>query len=363
MAQNPISNMQASVALTQYMPLQGVFPSQGGGGGNTGFYLGEIGTFAGSFAPAGTTASGQFAAINQNQALFSLLGTNFGGNGTTTFELPNLNGITMVGTGEASGVSTETIGQKSGSSSVTINYPQAPPNLLGQSKPFDNYQPSLGITYEIETLGVFPSMGGGPGVPLNTLGMIKAFAGNFAPAGYMACNGQLLLIAQNQALFAVLGTTYGGDGQTTFALPDLRGRDIIGAGAETPIGAKVGQKNVNLVNGQAPTPLGGPVAPFDNRQPSLAMQYVIALQGIFPTQGGAQDPSTPFLGQIVSFAGNFVPSGWALCDGSILAISQNTALFAVLGTFYGGNGQPTSRCPTSVTKSSSVLAAESCWER
>ena len=345
MAQNPVSNMQASVALTQYMPLQGIFPSQGGGGGNTGFYLGEIGTFAGSFAPAGTTASGQFAAINQNQALFSLLGTNFGGNGTTTFELPNLNGITMVGTGEASGVNSETIGQKSGSSSVTINYPQAPPNLLGQSKPFDNYQPSLGITYEIETLGVFPSMGGGPGVPLNTLGMIKAFAGNFAPAGYVACNGQLLLIAQNQALFAVLGTTYGGDGQTTFALPDLRGRDIIGAGAETPIGTKVGQKNVSLVNGQAPTPLGGPVAPFDNRQPSLAMQYVIALQGIFPTQGGAQDASTPFLGQIVSFAGNFVPSGWALCDGSILAISQNTALFALLGTFYGGNGTTTFALP------------------
>ena len=48
MAQNPVSNMQASVALTQYMPLQGIFPSQGGGGGNTGFYLGEIGTFAGS---------------------------------------------------------------------------------------------------------------------------------------------------------------------------------------------------------------------------------------------------------------------------------------------------------------------------
>ena len=337
MAQNPISNMQASLALTQYFPLQGVFPSQGGGG-NTGFYLGEIGTFAGAFAPAGTTASGQFAAISQNQALFSVLGTNFGGNGTTTFELPNLVGITMVGTGETSGLSPETIGQKSGSSSVLLNYPQAPPNLLGQSQSFDNHQPSLGITYEIETLGVFPSMGGGPGVPLNTLGMIKAFAGNFEAGGYMACNGQLLSIAQNQALFAVLGTTYGGDGTTTFALPDLRGRDIIGAGAETPIGAKVGQANVNLVNGQAPTPLGGPVTPFDNRQPSLAMKYIIALQGIFPTQGGGQDASLPFLGQIVAFAGTFVPSGWALCDGSILAISQNTALFAVLGTFYGGNG-------------------------
>jgi microcystin-dependent protein len=345
MAQNPISNMQASLALTQYMPLQGVFPSQGGGGGATGFYLGEIGTFAGAFAPAGTTASGQFAAINQNQALFSLLGTYFGGNGTTTFELPNLTGTTMVGTGQGAGLSLETIGQKTGSASVTINYPQAPPNLLGQSQSFDNHQPSLGITYEIETQGVFPSQGGGGGVPLNSLGMIKAFAGNFEAGGYMVCDGRLLSIAQNQALFALLGTTYGGNGTTTFALPDLRGRDIVGASAATPIGTKVGQANVNLVNGQAPTAIGGPVTPFDNRQPSLAMEYVIALQGIFPTQNGGQDPTTPFLGQVVSFAGNFVPSGWALCDGSLLSISQNTALFAVLGTFYGGNGTTTFALP------------------
>ena len=156
--------------------------------------------------------------------------------GTTTFELPNLNGITMVGTGRGFGPRSrndrpekrlvERIAQLPASSAQL--------NLLGQSQSFDNHQPSLGITYEIETQGVFPSQGGGPAVPLNTLGMIKAFAGNFAPAGYVACNGQLLSIAQNQALFAMLGTTYGGDGQTTFALPDLRGRDIIGASVLRP---------------------------------------------------------------------------------------------------------------------------------
>ncbi|HEX9327044.1 MAG TPA: phage tail protein, partial [Reyranella sp.] len=59
--------------------------------------------------------------------------------------------------------------------------------------------------------------------------MIKAFAGNFEASGYMACDGRLLSIAQNQALFSLLGTTYGGNGTTTFALPDLRGRDIVGA--------------------------------------------------------------------------------------------------------------------------------------
>ena len=56
------------------------------------------------------------------------------------------------------------------------------------------------------------------------MGVIKIFAGNFAPKGWAFCNGQLLSISQNSALFSLLGTTYGGDGQTSFALPDLRGR-------------------------------------------------------------------------------------------------------------------------------------------
>ncbi|WP_316819801.1 phage tail protein [Pedobacter gandavensis] len=62
------------------------------------------------------------------------------------------------------------------------------------------------------------------------LGMIKAFAGNFVPRGFMACNGQLIGIQQYAALYALLGTTYGGNGQTTFGLPDLRGRTVIGTG-------------------------------------------------------------------------------------------------------------------------------------
>lgn len=62
------------------------------------------------------------------------------------------------------------------------------------------------------------------------MGMVKAFAGNFAPRGFMFCNGQLISIAQNSALFALLGTTYGGNGQTTFGLPDLRGRTAVGWG-------------------------------------------------------------------------------------------------------------------------------------
>ena len=62
------------------------------------------------------------------------------------------------------------------------------------------------------------------------IGCIFHFAGNFAPRGFMLCQGQLLAISSNTALFSILGTTYGGNGQTNFALPDLRGRTAIGAG-------------------------------------------------------------------------------------------------------------------------------------
>lgn len=72
------------------------------------------------------------------------------------------------------------------------------------------------------------------------LGIIKLFAGNFAPRGWMQCNGQLLPISSNTALFSILGTIYGGDGVTTFALPDLRNRVAAGVSNTLPEGAMIG---------------------------------------------------------------------------------------------------------------------------
>lgn len=85
------------------------------------------------------------------------------------------------------------------------------------------------------------------------LGMIKAFAGNFVPRGYMACNGQLISVQYNSALFALLGTTYGGDGQATFGLPDLRGRAMIGTGqgpglpTNHILGEKIGTETTSIL--------------------------------------------------------------------------------------------------------------------
>jgi microcystin-dependent protein len=167
------------------------------------------------------------------------------------------------------------------------------------------------------------------------VGEIRLFAGNFAPFGWASCSGQLLSIAENQALFALIGTTYGGDGQNTFGVPDLRGRAIMHQGAgpglsDYVLGQPVGVETVTLTgqqishthpmyatvatgstgtpgtsvilaspgndfpiyNGTA-TPVSlanqavsaqGGGQPHENRQPYLAMTYIIALDGIFPSQ-------------------------------------------------------------------------------
>lgn len=170
------------------------------------------------------------------------------------------------------------------------------------------------------------------------LGEIKMFGGNFAPRGYALCNKQLLSISQNTALYAILGTTYGGDGVTTFGLPDFQGRSpvhwgngaglspvVIGesAGVEKvtlltsnmpmhnhPILASTGEgvSNIPLANGYlaaavdqdlnpinmytaAPTSTvtlnsttSGSSIPVENRSPYLAVSFIIALMGEFPSR-------------------------------------------------------------------------------
>ena len=90
------------------------------------------------------------------------------------------------------------------------------------------------------------------------IGEIVMFAGNFAPRGWAFCEGQLLSINQNQALFSILGTTYGGDGRTTFGLPDLRGRAVIGPGtgpglSPRQLGSRTGTETATLSVAQMPS--------------------------------------------------------------------------------------------------------------
>ena len=89
------------------------------------------------------------------------------------------------------------------------------------------------------------------------IAQIKLFAGNFAPRGWALCHGQLLAISGNSALFSLVGTTYGGDGRTTFALPDLRGRVAVSSGqgpglSNRPLGSRSGVESVTLNQLQLP---------------------------------------------------------------------------------------------------------------
>src|SRR3954449_11195634 len=105
------------------------------------------------------------------------------------------------------------------------------------------------------------------------VGEIRMFAGNFAPAGWMFCEGQLLPISENEILFQLIGTTYGGDGQSTFALPDLRGRIPLHFGNGFVLAETGGAESVTLTVNQIPahshallatTSLGTATTPQDN---------------------------------------------------------------------------------------------------
>lgn len=163
------------------------------------------------------------------------------------------------------------------------------------------------------------------------IGEIRLMSFGFAPRNWAQCNGQLLPINQNQALFSLLGTTYGGNGITTFALPDLRGRVPVHAGNTISLGQRGGAETVALTAAQLPAhrhalqsttdfanasvpggalpaakarggidvyvPAGSPLVPLnpaavantggsqphENRQPFETLNFCIALQGIFPS--------------------------------------------------------------------------------
>ncbi|WP_347219515.1 tail fiber protein [Chryseobacterium sp.] len=94
------------------------------------------------------------------------------------------------------------------------------------------------------------------------IGIVKLFAGNFAPRGWMFCDGSLLRISNNSALFSILGTTYGGDGITTFALPNLKGRIALGAGNVNaneyyPLGVMAGTTQNTILTSNLPSIAGG----------------------------------------------------------------------------------------------------------
>ena len=110
------------------------------------------------------------------------------------------------------------------------------------------------------------------------VGEIRIFAGNFAPAGWMFCEGQLLPISENETLFNLIGTTFGGDGQSTFGLPDLRSRIPIHQGNGYQLGETSGVEEVTLTVAQIPAHSHGAVASSDSGNSSSTGTYFAAGQ-------------------------------------------------------------------------------------
>jgi len=359
----PQTTVQPSLGLNYLVRTDGLFSK-----------IGEVTLFGGNFSPVGwLPADGRSLQISQYSLLFAVIGTTYGGDGQTTFALPDLRGRTAIGSGSGPGLTPQVLGSLTGTESVTLTAAQLPVHAhtlpasgatdpAGGGQPYSNMQPSLALNYMIPLQGVFPSRDG-PGFigiePL--LGSLELTTRSVAPQGYALAQGQLLAINQNQALFSILGTTYGGDGRTTFALPDLRGRAAIGADSVFDLGQSTGAESVSLTLAQMPahdhtlppssdfTGLTGGGLPQTNMQPSLGLNYIIALEGIFPPRGdgsglGGFDQG-PFIGEIGLFAGTFAPGGWALAAGQLLPISQYTALFSLLGTTFGGDGRTTFALP------------------
>lgn len=358
------STIQASLALTPLINIGGDF--------NT---IGEVRYFGGNFAPSGwLRAEGQTLMIAQNSALFSKLGTTYGGDGRTTFVLPDLRSRTATGTGSGAGLTPVSLGDQTGTENVqlgTNNLALHNHTLPGGGTTTDtgnatpssytNLQPGLGISYAVTAQGVYPSRAPGAGSLDPTLGFVTMSAASFLSPGFIKAEGQLLPIAGNDALFSLLGTIYGGDGRTTFGLPDLKGRTVIGEGTGTGLTQqRLGQTSgvESLVmsyssmgthsHGLSPsldfTDPAGLGSAVTNMQPTVAMQYLVRINGNFPSRGGLTD-SGPYLGEIGLFAGNFVPAGWVEADGQLLEISQNSALFSLFGTTYGGDGRVTFGLP------------------
>lgn len=140
------------------------------------------------------------------------------------------------------------------------------------------------------------------------VGEIRMFAGNFAPAGWMFCEGQLLPISENDTLFVVLGTTYGGDGQETFALPDLRGRIPIHQGNGFILGENGGVESVTLTTQQIPIHTHAFLASGDTATSnSPASQVLAATTAATVSAYGADAPKTNLLPSMITPVGGSQP--------------------------------------------------------
>lgn len=264
----------STLSMSQLAAISGLYPSPGDW--PAAFTAGMIQSYAGERDIFGAPpAIGQLLPISRFSMLYPILGTAFGGDGRVTFALPDLDRRSVVG---------------------------------GQKRGMDGPD-SLTMTYLIATAsrGVAPFVGA-----------IVAFGGTAIPSGWLAADGAFVSPGACPALFDAIGTTFGGDGEKVFALPNLDGVAAVGTGAGVALGQKVA-----------------------GRVPGLGLNYAICTgPGIYPSSDGrgAFPDDDPFLGQVLAYAGSALPKGWMACNGAMLPVAQFQPLFSLIGYAYGGSG-------------------------
>jgi len=362
----PVPTVQPSVVVQCLLANQGTYSSEGNGGSPAGGIpmLGEIRLFAGSILPAGFyPADGRLLPISANTALFSILFTTYGGNGFSTFALPDLRGRAIAGKDARPGLTAHGLGETFGLESVTVGLTELPPHthtgpggptgVTGGGFPLPTWQPSLALHPVISSFESFDAPG--------YLPEIRLFAGAFQPGPWQSCDGRLLSVDAYPELFAAIGITFGGDGLVSFGLPDLRSEVMLGAGAgpglpARSLGEYVGEEFTTITAARmashahalpsGTTGFAGSGQAFENHQPALALRFAIATNGVLPSADTPNFSELPTIGEIRPFASDGpLPSGWVYAEGQVLPIGSNIALFSVIGNAFGGGGGSTFSLP------------------
>ena len=240
------------------------------------------------------------------------------------------------------------------------------------------------------------------------LGEIRAFAFPYEIIGWRMCNGQMLSIEKASLLYGLIGTTFGGNGLSEFALPDIRGRMLLGQGQNpdtsfpnyaigymrgseaTVLGAAnlpahthalqcSSQAGTLNQDGKVCSPVtailaviqGGSLAyitteqagntnkpmdtdsisssggrdTFNNMSPFITLNYMISTQGAYPSDKEGSEQVESYLGEVRMFAFGLNPVGWLMCDGARLQVSEYQTLFSLIGTIFGGDGKKTFNLP------------------
>jgi len=313
-----------SLTLGQFVATEGIFPASGEG--TAMFTMGFVHSFAGggqdSVAPwSMPQADGQLVPIKGNEALFSVIGSTYGGTVPTNFGLPNLKGLPATLPPEAPfplPAGTTPLTWLIADDGAAIAPPPTPP-------------PAPVIPHGAPPPPPMPPMPPVPSVQnVPVTGMVAMFAGTSAPGGWLVCDGSLIAQADHPALHAKIGRAFGWLPDGRVALPQLTGEVVVGP----PAGQVPGQ-----------TRPWWPGDSFTTNPPALVLNFLICVEGLWPTGEPAPPPSAGWLGQVIAYAGQDLPQHWAWCDGSLLQITDNPELFMLLGTTYGGDGEFTFALP------------------